>query len=97
MNDIKIFKLVDGTFIIGKLNKDEKIEDGIEMMMVPGQMSQMSMAMVPLMYPFNQHIENDILIDSNKVIMNMDAPDDIISKYIEATTGIVSAKSIVTH
>lgn len=97
MNNIFIFKLVDGSFIVGKLNKDDEIVEALEIMIMPSQMGQMNMAMVPLMYPFNNKIENDIIIDKNKILLSMEANEDIISKYIEATVGIVSPKSIFTN
>lgn len=97
MKEIYICKLIDGSFVVGKFNKDEQLIDGVEMMLVPGQMGQMGIAMVPIMYPFNKNVKNDIIIDKSKILHILEADDDIISKYIEASIGIVSPKSVFTN
>lgn len=97
MKDIVIAKLIDGSYVVGKITKDQQIVEGVEMMLMPSQMGQMGVAMVPILYPFNKNLNNDIVIDYNKILFSIPADEDIINKYIETTIGIISPTSIITN
>ena len=60
--------------------------------MMPNQTGGMSVALVPVMYPLNRSKE-DIVIQSNKILFCIEADDEMISKYLEATSGLVIPKS----
>ena len=52
---------------------------------------------MPILYPFNKNLNNDIVIDYNKILFSIPADEDIINKYIETTIGIISPPSIITN
>jgi hypothetical protein len=94
---MKVCKLVDGSFIVGKQNKEGDIIEAVELISIPDRTGGMGMAIVPLMYPFNTDITNNLTINSRDIIVCMEANDELVSKYVEATIGIITPKSIITN
>lgn len=96
MENVKICKLVDGSFVIGKISKDGELLKAVEVMIGPGRTGGMVINLVPLMYPINMQIDHDLVIGKSKILIEKDADDEMISNYIEVTTGIITPKSIIT-
>lgn len=98
MDNIKLCKLVDGTFAVGKLTEDDFLVDAVEMLVIPNNMTNsVGIAMVPLMYPMNPDISTNIVISSNKILMYINANEDIVAKYREVTTGIVTPSLVLPN
>lgn len=85
MNDVKVFKLVDGSFVVGK-EGEEEIIDAIEVVIQPSA-TGLSVAFAPYMFPFNKELTG-IHIDLCDVLCSLPADEQMLAQYTQATTGI---------
>jgi hypothetical protein len=86
MEDIKVFELVTGRFVIGK-EGEESIEDAIEVMIQENERG-IGCGFSPYMFPFNRSMTG-MFIDLCNVMCAVPADEQLIAQYIQATTGII--------
>ena len=89
--EVKIFKLVDGSLVIG-LEGETEILDVVEVYVHPTERG-LSINLSPFMYPFNQSMTGKNL-PLTKTISSCVADDQLRAEYTKATTGIVVAQSM---
>lgn len=90
---IKIFKMVNGDFVIGKLSADEWIIDAVQLTIQPNGSSGIGIGLMPMMFPFDSEMTGHH-IKCNKSMLEMNAPSEVESQYITATTGILTANKL---
>lgn len=96
--EIKLCKLVDGTYAVGKITSEGNLVEAVEMLVMPNPTSNsIGIAMVPLMYPINPELENDIVISASKILMSIKPNEDILAKYTEVTTGIITPSLVMPN
>lgn len=88
MSNIRLVKLVSGDFIVGLNDEDKKgIKNAGILQFVPGDAGGMSVALIPVGFPF----ENEFcgFISNDNVIYEIEnVPEDLQAKYTEATSNI---------
>lgn len=93
MNNIKVYKLVDGSFVVGSENEDAGIiEDAIEVIIQPSP-TGLSIALSPYMFPFNQEMTG-MTVDLCNVLGEVDADENMTAQYTKVTTGIEVVQSL---
>lgn len=93
-NEIKIFKLVDGSFTVGKVDRNEEfIEDVIDIAIRATETGGITASIMPCMFPFNNEMTG-ISMKFSRVMCWVDCPKDIENQYIQATTGIIPSQNL---
>ena len=88
--DIRLVKLIDGEMVIGKYNDDKKaLTDVAILQTIPTQQS-VQMLILPFGYPFDQEFDAEIPM-THVLYTYKHCPDDIQTKYLEATSNITLA------
>ncbi len=97
---IKLFRLVDGSFLIGTIDLDStggrvSIKDPHELQIAPSQSGQMRLMMVPFgaipgIYPGRTLL----ILEANQLLFMEDAvPEPLIHNFIKATSNIEIASA----
>lgn len=90
----KVCKLVDGSIVIGTLDRTEEfLCDIMDINLHPNETGGIAIQLIPALYPFNQK-PNGINIKTSKILYEIDAPEDLVNNYISATSNIVPASAI---
>lgn len=95
LNEIYTFKLVSGEEITAKIFN--KTADSIEVTQpISMVLGPQGLQMMPSLFSANQ--DKNVHINTATIVMAAETREDVRSKYLEATTGIVTppAKQIIT-
>lgn len=88
MSNIRLAKIISGDFIVGIDDEDKKgIKNVGILQFVPTETGGMSVALLPMGFPF----ENDFggFISNDKILYEVEkVPEDLQNKYTEATSNI---------
>jgi hypothetical protein len=85
-DEILIFKLASGEELIAKI---VEVTDGMFILKQPVSMAptQQGLQMMPSM--FSGNLDKEVVLYGTAIAMIADAKEDIKTKYIEVTTGVV--------
>lgn len=88
LGSIRLCKLISGDFVLGL---DDDVNNGIKnvglLQFVPTDMGNISMALVPFGFPFENEFSG--FISNDKVLYEVGSvPESLVSKYQEATSNI---------
>jgi len=89
MNNIKIGKLTDKEFIIGRENNIGDFEDVLSIVIARKSGDAWSIAMTDFMAPFSANPRPIVNIKKHHILSSVDATDDLSKKYIEVTSGLI--------
>ena len=88
MAEIRLGKLVSGDFVIGVNDEENKgIKNIGALQFVPAETGDMSVALIPFGFPFENEFTG--FISQDKIIYEIEkVPEDLQNKYTEATSNI---------
>lgn len=87
---IKLVKLVSGDTVIGKYNQETNELESIAMLQTVPTQQGVQMVLLPFGYPFEEGFEGKVQY-THVLYEYKKCPEDLESKYIEATSNITIA------
>ena len=91
MADLKIFRLVDGSLIVGYQNFSV-IEKALKLEFIADEHG-VSYLLASLLFPFEEKSEPRN-ISAGHVVTSMDCPKGVRNTYIQETTGIIPVTTL---
>jgi len=91
MEDLKLFKLVDGSFVVGSQNFSQ-INNTLKVNIMEDD-EGFGITLTSLLYPFEENRQG-CTISTGHVIVSMDCPADLKDVYNQEYSGIIPATQL---